>query len=68
MIFGAHESIAGGVYKAIQRGKDATCDTIQIFNKNNNSWRAAPLKPEDVEKYFMVMKTNKVNQNTHHIG
>jgi hypothetical protein len=33
MIFGAHQSIAGGVYKAIQRGKDATCDTIQIFNK-----------------------------------
>ncbi len=66
MIFGAHESIAGGVYKAIQRGKDATCDTIQIFNKNNNSWRAAPLKPDDVEKYFELIDELGVTVATSH--
>ncbi len=56
MLFGAHESIAGGVYKAIERGKQATCDTIQIFNKSNNQWRAAKLKPADVDKYFQLQE------------
>ena len=36
MKFGAHESIAGGVYNAITRGQTATCDMIQMFNKSNN--------------------------------
>ena len=66
MIFGAHQSISGGVYKAIQRGKDATCDTIQIFNKNNNSWKAAELKPDDVEKYFQLIDELKVTVATSH--
>lgn len=66
MIFGAHQSIAGGVYKAIQHGKDATCDTIQIFNKNNNSWKAAELKPDDVEKYFKLIDELKVTVATSH--
>ncbi len=56
MLFGAHESIAGGVYKAIERGKQATCDTVQIFNKSNNQWRAAKLKPADVDKYFQLQE------------
>jgi len=66
MIFGAHESIAGGVYKAIERGKEATCDTIQIFNKNNNSWKAAELKPDDVEKYFKLIDELGVTVATSH--
>ncbi|MEE2753307.1 MAG: deoxyribonuclease IV [Candidatus Latescibacterota bacterium] len=55
MIFGAHESIAGGVYNAITRGKDATCDAIQIFNKSNNQWRAKKLKSEEIDQYFAAI-------------
>lgn len=66
MIFGAHESIAGGVYKAIERGKQATCDTIQIFNKNNNSWKAAVLKPDDIDKYFKLIDELGVTVATSH--
>jgi deoxyribonuclease-4 len=52
MLFGAHQSIAGGVYNALHRGKQATCDTIQIFNKSNNQWRAKKLESNDVDLYF----------------
>ena len=66
MLFGAHESIAGGVFNAIERGKKATCDTIQMFNKSNSQWRAAKLKPEDIEKYFELQKELKISVSTSH--
>jgi deoxyribonuclease IV len=48
---GAHVSIAGGVDLAIERGKQLDCEAIQIFTKNNNQWRAAPLQKEIVERF-----------------
>jgi deoxyribonuclease-4 len=48
---GAHMSISGGVDTAFDRGEQIGCDTIQIFTKNSNQWRAAPLKTESVERY-----------------
>ncbi len=66
MLFGAHESIAGGVHNAILRGQKATCDTIQMFNKSNNQWRAAKLKPDDVEKYFRLIDETGVTVATSH--
>jgi deoxyribonuclease-4 len=52
MKFGAHESIKGGVYAAIERARDATCDVVQIFNKSNSQWRARKLEDAEVERYF----------------
>jgi deoxyribonuclease IV len=66
MQFGAHESIAGGVANAIERGKKATCDTIQIFNKSNSQWRAAKLKPDDVDRYFELQEELGVSVATSH--
>ncbi len=66
MLFGAHQSIAGGVYKAIERGEKATCDTIQMFNKSNSQWRAARLKPDEVEKFFMLIEETSVTVATSH--
>lgn len=60
MILGAHESNAGGCFTAIYRGQKATCDTIQMFNKANNQWRAKPLSEEDVEKFFAAIEETGV--------
>ena len=43
MLLGAHESITGGVDKAPERGRDDTCDCMQIFSKNQMQWKARPL-------------------------
>jgi deoxyribonuclease-4 len=48
MRLGAHESIAGGLVKAFERGHTATCDTVQIFTKSNRQWRAKPLSDEEI--------------------
>lgn len=38
MLFGAHQSIAGGWWRALERGRAAGCDAVQIFVKNNMQW------------------------------
>jgi deoxyribonuclease-4 len=40
-------SIAGGLHKAFDRGLQVHCNTIQIFLKNSNQWKAKALTEED---------------------
>ncbi len=66
MQFGAHESISGGMFTALERGKIATCDTIQMFNKGNNQWKAKKLEKEEVDKYFKAIEDTGVTVSTSH--
>ena len=66
MLFGAHESIAGGVFTAIERGLKATCDTIQMFNKANNQWRAKKLSAEEIDKFFGLIESTGVTASVSH--
>jgi deoxyribonuclease-4 len=54
-ILGAHESIAGGYYKAVDIARRVGCDCVQIFTKNNNQWRAKELTDDDVEKFQQAL-------------
>ena len=51
MRFGAHMSVAGGFDKAVDRAVQAGCDSVQIFTKNNNQWRAKPIEDAQVEAF-----------------
>ncbi|MFH1687083.1 MAG: deoxyribonuclease IV [bacterium] len=66
MLFGAHESIAGGLHLAVERGLQATCDTVQVFNKSNNQWRAKALTTEDINKFFAAIETTGVTVSSSH--
>lgn len=48
---GAHMSISGGIFNAIIRGRDCGCETIQIFTKSNNQWKAKELSEEEIERF-----------------
>lgn len=50
-ILGAHMSIAGGYYKAVEAAQRAGCDCVQLFTKNNNQWRAKPITDADAERF-----------------
>jgi deoxyribonuclease-4 len=39
MLIGAHVSTAGGLDRAIERGTDLGCESIQIFNQSPRMWR-----------------------------
>lgn len=51
MKFGAHMSTSGGLHKAFALGEQAGCDTIQIFSKNQQQWRARPLTDSDIARW-----------------
>ena len=48
---GAHMSVAGGVSKAVERAALHGCEALQIFAKNANQWRGAPLARDEVARF-----------------
>src|SRR3954467_9375029 len=50
-ILGAHQSIAGGYYKAVELAHQLKCDCVQLFTKNNNQWRAEGVTGEDARLF-----------------
>lgn len=50
-LLGAHMSIAGGLYLALERGKAAGCSVVQLFVKNQVQWAAKPLTEADVRLF-----------------
>jgi deoxyribonuclease-4 len=53
-------SIAGGVHKAVERAAEVGCECVQIFTKNNNQWRAAPISDEQAELFRDKLKETGV--------
>jgi deoxyribonuclease-4 len=54
---GAHTSIAGGMHHALEIGLRLGCDAVQVFVKNQRRWRAAPLRPDDLQHWFALLET-----------
>ncbi|MEX1229476.1 MAG: deoxyribonuclease IV [Planctomycetaceae bacterium] len=50
-ILGAHMSMAGGYYKAVDAAAELKMNCVQLFTKNNNQWKGKPLTAEDVRLF-----------------
>jgi deoxyribonuclease-4 len=61
LLIGAHMSIAGGIYKALERGRSVSCRTIQVFLKNSNQWKAKPLTEEDRILFRTAQETSGIH-------
>src|SRR5262245_44083199 len=53
---GAHLSIAGGHHKAVEASRRHGNESLQIFTKNSNQWRAKPLADEDVKAFALALR------------
>lgn len=51
MPLGCHVSAAGGVDKAVGRGADIGCECIQIFTRNQRSWKSKPLGDDEIAAF-----------------
>ena len=51
---GAHMSIAGGLHRALERGRQIGCGAVQIFLKNQRQWAAKPLSPEEASAFELA--------------
>lgn len=66
MRLGVHVSIAGGVDLAVERGVALKCDAIQIFNKNNNQWKAFVIQDEVVARFKKNLKASGIHPVVSH--
>ncbi len=59
-------SIAGGYYRAVQLAREAGCDCVQLFTKNNNQWRAKEMTDEDAAKFQAALAETGVTDPIAH--
>jgi deoxyribonuclease-4 len=60
MLIGAHVSTAGGLDKAIERGAQLGCESIQIFHQSPRMWRPTRYGPEDFAAFREALDASPV--------
>ncbi len=50
-LYGAHQSIAGGYFRAVDRAVETGCEALQIFTRNINQWRCKPIAPDEASRF-----------------
>jgi deoxyribonuclease-4 len=61
MLIGAHVSPAGGPAKAVERGVERACRSIQIFNQNPRAWKPREYSAEEVADFRAAMAESDVD-------
>ena len=68
MKFGAHMSTAGGIWGALQRGKLAGAEVVQVFVKNNMQWLGKPYSTCDLALFAQELAANRFAAVFGHTG
>src|SRR4051812_7853418 len=61
MLIGAHVSPAGGPAKAVERGVERKCRSIQIFNQSPRQWKPTEYSDEKVAAFHEAMEASDVD-------
>ncbi len=54
--FGAHQSIAGGYTRAVERAVETGCECLQVFTRNINQWKTSPIDPAKAAAFREAVK------------
>jgi deoxyribonuclease-4 len=54
--FGAHQSIAGGFAKAVERAVETGCECLQVFTRNINQWKTTPIDPDEAAAFRRAVR------------
>ena len=60
MLVGAHCSIAGGLFRAIERANALGCTALQIFTRNQRQWSAKPITEEEACLFQETLEKSSV--------
>lgn len=63
---GAHMSIEGGFYRAIERGEKIGCTALQLFTKSNRQWQAKPITQTEIARFKEAWKASPITFITAH--
>ena len=61
MLIGAHVSTGGGLTKALERGEELGCDSIQIFNQSPRMWRPTRYSDDDFAAFREAMGPSRID-------
>lgn len=56
MLLGAHLSISGGLYRALESAADYGFETVAMFVRNQRQWSAPPMDDEQVERFHLTRR------------
>jgi len=59
-------SIAGGFYRAIERGQEIGCTAIQLFTKSNRQWEAKPITQAEADQFKEAWEASPIECITAH--
>jgi deoxyribonuclease IV len=59
-LLGAHQSIAGGLHRALERGRAAGCDAVQLFTRSARQWAARPIGEDDVRAFVAARRATGI--------
>ena len=57
---GAHQSIAGGYYRAVERAVETGCTCLQVFTRNINQWDTKPIDAAEAEAFRAAVRGAKL--------
>lgn len=66
VLLGAHESVAGGIHRAVERAQSIGATALQVFTKNSNRWEAPPLSDEEVKNYKTAISESTIRAVVSH--
>jgi len=61
-LLGAHVSVAGGLYKAVERAEAIGCNTMQIFTKSGRSWFGKPIPEQEAELFKKALHESNLSK------
>jgi deoxyribonuclease-4 len=59
-LLGAHMSIVGGYYRAVETAASFGMDVVQLFTKNSNQWKAKPILDSEINEFRAALKSTGV--------
>lgn len=59
-LLGAHQSIAGGIHRAVERAESIGATALQVFTKNSNRWQGPPVTDEDASSYKTALSKSRI--------
>lgn len=62
LLLGAHESIEGGIFRAVERAESIGCTALQVFTKSSNQWASKQLTEPDTESYKTALLKSRISK------
>jgi len=61
VLIGAHVSTAGALPKAVERGVELECDSIQIFHQSPRAWKPTNYTEDDFAAFREAMESSRID-------